>query len=126
MAKQIGIIGAGVSGLLACKYTMEKGFNPTVFEARNSVGGVWSETMESTKLQTPKSYYQFTDFEWPADSVTDNFPRNNQVIEYIQSCAVHFNLLPLIKFHFKVLSIHYSSDDDDVMRAWDLWGSKYN
>ncbi|KAM7521303.1 hypothetical protein LguiB_020265 [Lonicera macranthoides] len=123
MAKQIGIVGAGVSGLLACKYTIEKGFNPIVFEARNGVGGVWSETMESTKLQTPKSYYQFTDFEWPAaaDSVTDNFPRNNQVVEYIQSYAIHFNLLSVIKFHSKVLSIHYSSDDD-VMHAWDLWG----
>ncbi|CAL1399220.1 unnamed protein product [Linum trigynum] len=62
-----------MSCLLACKHLTEMGLDPTVFEFSNSVGGVWSQTIESTKLQTPKSLYQFSDFEWP-DSVGAPLP----------------------------------------------------
>lgn len=131
--KKIGIIGAGMSGLLACKYTLQKGFSPIVFEAQDCIGGVWSKTIESTRLQTPKSYYQFSDFQWPNSSVTDNnnnFPYHYQVVDYLYSYASHFNILSLIKFNSKVIAIDYCTqleqqkeeDDDDLASSWQLWG----
>ena len=110
-----------MSGLLACKHAMEKGFNPIVFEAQSSTGGVWSKTIESTKLQTPKSFFQFSDFAWPP-SVKDTFPDHNQVLEYIQFYAVHFNLLPRIKFNTKVIDVDYFMQSEDDMYCSDLWG----
>uniref|UniRef100_A0A7N0TNF3 Flavin-containing monooxygenase n=1 Tax=Kalanchoe fedtschenkoi TaxID=63787 RepID=A0A7N0TNF3_KALFE len=121
MSKQIAIIGAGLSGLLACKYAMEKGFSPIVFEAKNGLGGVWSQTLKPTKLQTPRDYYQFSDFPWP-DSVTGDFPHSNQVKDYLHSYAFHFNILPQIKFNSRVVDIDYVTPYEDHLHSWTCWG----
>ncbi|KAL5856238.1 hypothetical protein ACOSQ4_006040 [Xanthoceras sorbifolium] len=118
--KQIGIIGAGISGLLACKYMLSKGFNPVVFEVRSGVGGVWTKTIETTKLQTPKPLYQFSDFPWPS-SVTEDFPTQNQVFDYIQSYAQHFDLIKHIRFNTKVVSIEYEGLSERQIQSWSLW-----
>ncbi|CAN0924243.1 Probable flavin-containing monooxygenase 1 [Linum grandiflorum] len=121
--KRIAIIGAGMSGLLACKHLMEMGFTPTVFESKDCIGGVWSQTIESTKLQTPKTYYKFTDFDWP-DSVKETFPDHNQVLDYFQAYAVRFDIIPRIKFDSKVVTIDYQlCPEEDHMDSWDWWGS---
>ncbi|KAL3830505.1 hypothetical protein ACJIZ3_019307 [Penstemon smallii] len=103
--KNIAIIGAGISGLLACKHAMEKGFNPVVFETRPNIGGAWSSTMDSTKLQTPKDYFQFSDFPWP-DSVSETFPNHNQVMNYIKSYALLLRLLVSIMYHQSTRKIY--------------------
>ncbi|XP_068319237.1 probable flavin-containing monooxygenase 1 [Pyrus communis] len=121
MGKQVAIIGAGISGLLACKYTLSKGFHPIVFENSSSIGGVWTKTVETTKIQTPKEFYQFSDFPWPS-SVTEGHPDQNQVLNYIQSYAQHFDLLKHIKFNNKVSGIEYEGPSGDEMRAWSHWG----
>ncbi|KAA8535934.1 hypothetical protein F0562_028412 [Nyssa sinensis] len=102
MERQVGIIGAGISGLLACKYTLSKGYRPVVFESRGTIGGVWTKTIETTKLQTPKVLFQFSDFQWPP-SVTEEFPNQHQVFDYLQSYARHFDLLRHIRFNSKVV-----------------------
>ncbi|KAK4340518.1 hypothetical protein RND71_041980 [Anisodus tanguticus] len=124
LERRIAIIGAGISGLLACKYCLSKGFDPIVFESESSVGGVWTKTIESTKLQTPKPFYQFSDFPWP-DSVTQMFPGQHAVQEYIESYASHFDLIRHIQFHSKVLSLSYE-DGDSISGDWNLWGRKWN
>ncbi|TQE13937.1 hypothetical protein C1H46_000568 [Malus baccata] len=121
MGKQVAIIGAGISGLLACKYTLSKGFHPIVFENSSSIGGVWTKTVETTKIQTPKEFYQFSDFPWPS-SVTEGHPDQNQVLNYIQSYAQHFDLLKHIKFNNKVSGIEYEGPSGDEMQAWSHWG----
>ena len=124
-SRKIAIVGAGVSGLLACKHCIEKGFDPVVFESESGVGGIWSKTIESTRLQTPKSFYEFSDFAWPP-SVKETFPDHNKVMDYLSSYASNFNILPNIKFNTKVLSIDYYSTTGpshvDDFESWDLWG----
>ncbi|KAI7728402.1 hypothetical protein M8C21_016225 [Ambrosia artemisiifolia] len=115
--KQIAIIGAGVAGLTACKHCLSKGFNPIVFELESQVGGVWTKTIRTTRLQTPRYTYQFSDFPWQP-SVTDNFPTQQQVLDYIRSYAAHFDLIPHIKFNSRVKGISYDGPSSDT---WSLW-----
>ncbi|XWS55170.1 hypothetical protein CRYUN_Cryun10bG0152000 [Craigia yunnanensis] len=107
MERQVAIIGAG--------------FHPIVFESQSSVGGVWTKTVETTKLQTPKPAYQFSDFPWPS-SVTEDFPNQHKVLDYVQSYAQHFDLLKHIKFNTKVAGIEYEGPQDKEIQCWSLWG----
>ncbi|KAK6126929.1 hypothetical protein DH2020_039330 [Rehmannia glutinosa] len=121
MEKRVAIVGAGLSGLLACKYTASKGFNPIVFEAQDEVGGLWNKTIETTRLQSSKDYFQFSDFPWPS-SVEDMFPHNTKVLEYLQSYAQYFELLNYIEFNSKVISIEYVGQSLEEMQSWEMWG----
>ncbi|XP_021903816.1 probable flavin-containing monooxygenase 1 isoform X2 [Carica papaya] len=121
MEKQIAIIGAGLSGLLACKYVLSKGLQPIVFESRTDVGGVWIKTIQTTKLQTPKSIYQFSDFPWPS-SVPEDFPDHDKVLDYIKSYAEHFDLIKHIKFNSRVVGIEYEgASGSEEIEKWSLW-----
>ncbi|KAI4377309.1 hypothetical protein MLD38_014960 [Melastoma candidum] len=64
------VIGrASISGLLACKCAIEKGFGSTLWHSRPAVVlgslGSGSDIPELTWLQNVKVGYRFSDFDWP-------------------------------------------------------------
>lgn len=124
MERRVVIIGAGISGLLACKYAIEKGFNPVVFEAESSVGGVWlTHTIKSTKLQNTRPGYRFSDFDWPSPPEGDDgFPVHTEVLEYVKAYARNFGLFPHIRLNCRVTGLEYVGETVQEMEAWDRWG----
>ncbi|XP_050226843.1 probable flavin-containing monooxygenase 1 isoform X2 [Mercurialis annua] len=120
MEKEIAIIGGGISGLIACKYSLSKGFKPIVFESKSGIGGVWAKTIKTCCLQSSKQDYQFSDFPWP-HSVQD-FPTQQQVMDYLNSYAKHFDLVKHIRFNHKVISIDYEGPSEEEMKSWSFWG----
>ncbi|GJN03526.1 hypothetical protein PR202_ga20981 [Eleusine coracana subsp. coracana] len=81
--ERVAIVGAGPS------------FQPVVFQASNTVGGVWARTLASTKLQTPAAEFLFSDFPWPAG--TAEFPSHDQVLAYLTAYAKRFGVLERIR-----------------------------
>lgn len=120
MEKRVAIIGAGITGLLACKYTASIGLKPMVFEEQRNVGGLWNHTFESTRLQQIKQSFEFSDFPWPSSA--DLNPNSAQLLEYLQSYAQNFDLLPYIKFNSRVMNIDYVGESEEEMQSWELWG----
>ncbi|KAL0912681.1 hypothetical protein M5K25_018671 [Dendrobium thyrsiflorum] len=118
--KKVCIVGAGVSGLAACKFLAEKGFDPIVFESDRVVGGVWSRTLASTRLQSFRWDYQYSDFPWP-ETVTEICPDHRQVVEYLESYARRFDLLRHVRFGQKVVALEYVGAGEEEMEAWDMW-----
>ena len=104
-SSKVGIIGAGISGIAAAKQLRH--YSPLVFEATGSIGGVWKHcSFSSTKLQTPRCDFEFSDYPW---SERDNasFPSHVQVLEYLYNYATHFDVLKYVKFNTKVVEIRY-------------------
>ncbi|CAN6178483.1 unnamed protein product [Urochloa humidicola] len=126
--KRVAIVGAGPSGLAACKHLLAKGFLPVVFESAAGVGGVWRRTLASTRLQTPASAYRFSDFPWPADAAASAspadglFPRHDQVLEYLAAYARRFGVMERVRFGCKVLAASYvGGATEPEVAAWERW-----
>ncbi|KAE8710450.1 putative flavin-containing monooxygenase 1 [Hibiscus syriacus] len=102
---KIAIIGAGFSGIAAAKQLCHH--NPIVFEASDSIGGVWKScAYNSTKLQSTRKNYEFAEFPWPnRDDPT--LPSKLDVLDYLESYAKHFDVLKFIKFNSKVVELRF-------------------
>ncbi|KAL3846575.1 hypothetical protein ACJMK2_017551 [Sinanodonta woodiana] len=103
------VIGAGISGLTAAKCMRDAGFNVTVLERSEEVGGLWTfrendyGVMRCTHINVSKYNYCFSDFPFP-DNVPD-YPHNTDMAQYIRDYMIHFKLDKLIKFNTKVFKI---------------------
>ncbi len=95
--KKIGIIGAGVGGLIAAKTFLEEGFDCEVIERKGSLGGVWESGYHSLRLQLPKESYEFLD--WPMPASYPTFPSCDQIVSYLNAYARHFRVFKKIHFN---------------------------
>ncbi|CAN1146664.1 Probable flavin-containing monooxygenase 1 [Linum perenne] len=108
-SSRVGIIGAGVSGLAALKQLSH--YNPIVFEASDCIGGVWKScSYNSTKLQSQRKDYEFSDFPWPTRD-DPSFPSHLQILDYLTSYAQRFDLYKYVMFNTKVLEIRFIGHD---------------
>ncbi|KAF8388691.1 hypothetical protein HHK36_025371 [Tetracentron sinense] len=109
---KVAIIGAGISGIAAAKQL--SGYNPVVFEATDSIGGVWKHcSYNSTKLQTPRSDYEFSDYPWPKRD-NSSFPSHIEILDYLYAYARHFDVLKCVKFNSKVVEVRFIGDRETL------------
>ncbi|QLE56434.1 NAD(P)/FAD-dependent oxidoreductase [Nostoc sp. TCL26-01] len=103
--KQVCIVGAGISGLVAAKTFLEAGYNVSVFEKQTALGGVWekSRTYPGLTTQNPRDTYAFSDY--PMPSTYPEWPSAAQMQAYLESYAQHFGVTPKIRWQTEVIKI---------------------
>ena len=104
-SSRVAIIGGGISGLAAAKQLAAH--DPVVFEATASIGGVWKHCVyRSTRLQTPRPDYEFSDYSW-RNRDDPTFPTHAEIIEYLEGYADTFGLWRYIMLGAKVVDIKF-------------------
>jgi cation diffusion facilitator CzcD-associated flavoprotein CzcO len=100
--RRVGIIGAGISGLVTAKTLLEEGFEVTVFETEDEVGGVWARARRypGVATQNPRDTYAFSDFLMPRSY--PEFPSGEQVQAYLAAYADRFGVTEHVRFRTAV------------------------
>jgi hypothetical protein len=101
---RIGIVGAGVAGLVTAKVLTEVGHDVVVYDRTPDVGGVWSATRRYPGLctQSPRDTYAFSDFPMPRD--LPEWPSGEQVQAYLEAYVAHTGVEKLLRLETEVTS----------------------
>lgn len=102
------VIGAGLSGLAACKALLDRGVPFSCFEAGDQVGGLWvlgnrnglGAAYRSLQINTSRDRSAFSDFSMPDDY--PDYPPHALIARYLQNYAEHFGLTEKIRFSVAV------------------------
>jgi len=91
------VVGAGMMGINAAIKLQQAGFDYTILEALDKVGGNWlTNTYPGAAVDTPSRVYSFS-FE-PNASWTQFFPRGPEFLSYLERVTDKYNLRERIRF----------------------------
>lgn len=102
----VAIIGAGAAGITAAKSLLEQGFQVTIFEKDEDLGGQWNNSSSTSGVwdnmhaNTSRKITSFSDF--PIREDLPHFLHHKQMREYFQSYMDHFGVTNSLKLSHRV------------------------
>ncbi|KAB5531913.1 hypothetical protein DKX38_018583 [Salix brachista] len=134
LSKNVCVIGAGPSGLVAARELRKEGHNVVVLEQRCDVGGQWlyepnvegedplgkkkvlqvhSSIYSSLRLISPREIMGFTDFPFLVKKGRDarRFPGHRELWLYLKDFCEHFGLREMIRFNTSVECVRMVEHD---------------
>ena len=93
--EKVAIIGAGPGGLVAARWLISQGFEPTLFEQQSTLGGQWtgepghSGVWPGMYTNTSRILTAFSDLEHRSAAV---FPSNREILDYLHRYAALYDL----------------------------------
>lgn len=120
MLHEIGIIGAGISGIYCLKYCLENGIDDIIaFEKDTNIGGVWQYNelrdggvLKNTYSTSSKFYMHPSDL--PYGDAVPWFPKHDIVYNHYLNYVTKFNLRKYIKFNETVNNL------EKINNIWEL------
>src|ERR1700742_3547673 len=105
MARTVAVIGAGPGGLVAARWLLSQGFEPTIFEQGPKLGGQWtglvgrSGVWPAMHTNTSRVMTAFSDLAIESQLA---YPSNREILDYLHRYADTFGLASRIRFGSRV------------------------
>lgn len=118
--RAVAVIGGGPAGLVAARYLKKHGFEPTIFEASERIGGQWNSTSPMSgvwpgmRTNTSRVLTAFSDFDHAAG--TSVFPTEAEMLAYLEGYAEACSLDSHIRLSTRVEMINRAADGGWVLR----------
>ncbi len=87
---QTVVIGGGQAGLSVGYHLARRGLEFVILESHRRVGDSWRQRWDSLRLFTPARFDGLVGMRFPAPS--DTFPTKDEMADYLEAYAAHFNL----------------------------------
>ncbi len=106
---RVAVIGAGPGGLVSAKHALEAGFDVSVFEASDDLGGQWNATAAHSgiwpgmRTNTSRAMTAFSDF--PPPPSHDLHPYAEQIHDYLRAYSAAFGVTERIRFSTPVTEV---------------------
>lgn len=84
----VAVIGAGVSGISTAAHLVGHGFQVTIFDEAEKVGGIWSRVNRTSGLQISSLMYRF----FPSVLYTRGYPKRDEIVDNIESIWKRYGL----------------------------------
>jgi len=84
------VIGGGQAGLAVGYHLARRGLPFVILDAHPRIGDAWRQRWDSLRMFTPARYDALPGLPFPARG--DAFPTKDQMADYLESYAKHFNL----------------------------------
>jgi 4-hydroxyacetophenone monooxygenase len=111
----VGIIGAGMSGIIAAHRLHQAGVEVTLFEKNGDVGGTWLENVyPGCRVDIQNHFYSYSvaqTSDWP-----QFYSRQPVLLDYFRACVDRFGLGDRVRLFTEVVEARW----DDVDQSWDL------
>lgn len=115
----VGIIGAGISGIAAAKEFIKKNYNIKIFEKNSDIGGVWlTKSYPMCRVQSTKKSYCFSDIEFSEE--VNEYPYREEVIDYLNKVCEIYSIKKYINFNCEVTGCSF----DYNLKKWKITYNK--
>jgi dimethylaniline monooxygenase (N-oxide forming) len=112
VAASVAVIGAGPGGLVAARWLLSQGFEPTIFERESSLGGQWtgldgrSGVWPGMHTNSSRILTAFSDLEHETGLV---YPSSRDVLDYLRRYAEMFGLSSRIRLSTRVDHLRWAA-----------------
>ena len=105
----VGIVGAGMSGIIAAHRLRQAGVEVVVFEKNDDVGGTWLENdYPGCRVDIQNHFYSY------ATAQTPDWPQYHSpqpvLLEYFRTCIERFGIADCIRYSTEVLGARWDED----------------